>query len=296
MKKIISVIIACVLVCSTLLVTVSASNIVGDVDKNDKITAIDARMVLQHVAGIKLIENIADADINYDGKISAADARMILQIVAGITKWIDGNQLKIFVDSFNNVKKSAKSATRASTQTYNYDNYFKADATFEELYKLVSDGADIKEDFLSEFDNEPSKPQTFLNEDIAKNFPPVGGACALKVTDVSDFVFSETNEYYTVSFKVKGKKNPSRYEGVGNVASIVTKEDLEKELIGEEGLAGINVDCDYKYALVKAKIDKSTGNMLEYSVDTTVIISIKMGEMGMEYGMGFVETWEKIEY
>ena len=167
---------------------------------------------------------------------------------------------------------------------------------FEELYKLVSDGADIKEDFLSEFDNEPSKPQTFLNEDIAKNFPPVGGACALKVTDVSDFVFSETDEYYTVSFKVKGKKNPSRYESVGNVATIVTKEDLEKELTGEEGFAGINVDCDYKYALVKAKIDKSTGNMLEYSVDTTVIISIKMGEMGMEYGMGFVETWEKIEY
>ena len=71
---------------------------------------------------------------------------------------------------------------------------------------------------------------------------------------------------------------------------------MEKEFAGEEGLEGISVNCDYKYALVKAKIEKSTGNMVEYSVDTAMIVSIKMGLMEIECGMGFVETWGKIEY
>lgn len=59
---------------------------VGDTDGNGKVTATDARMVLQVVAGLKNINeiNFNNADVNEDGKISSVDARMILQIVAGI--------------------------------------------------------------------------------------------------------------------------------------------------------------------------------------------------------------------
>lgn len=57
----------------------------GDVNNDGKITAVDARMILQVVAGLKTYDGeIAVADVNGDGKITAVDARMILQIVAGL--------------------------------------------------------------------------------------------------------------------------------------------------------------------------------------------------------------------
>lgn len=58
----------------------------GDINGDGRVTAVDARLVLQYVAGIReLDENpLALADMNGDGKVSAVDARVILQMVAGI--------------------------------------------------------------------------------------------------------------------------------------------------------------------------------------------------------------------
>ncbi len=66
----------------------SLSESKGDVNGDGKITAVDARMILQHVAGVKLLEEkqLSHADVNGDDKISAVDARRILRIVAGITE------------------------------------------------------------------------------------------------------------------------------------------------------------------------------------------------------------------
>ncbi|MBQ8765939.1 MAG: dockerin type I repeat-containing protein [Clostridia bacterium] len=58
----------------------------GDVNCDGKITAIDARLVLQYVAG--LVDEydlyMSYADVSGDGKITAVDARIILQKVAGL--------------------------------------------------------------------------------------------------------------------------------------------------------------------------------------------------------------------
>ena len=64
------------------------SSIPGDTNGDGKITAVDARMILQHVAGINKLDEhqLKLADVNGDGKISAVDARRVLRIVAGITK------------------------------------------------------------------------------------------------------------------------------------------------------------------------------------------------------------------
>jgi hypothetical protein len=58
----------------------------GDVDGNGKVTAIDARMILQHVAGIKTLNllQMTRADVNGDYKITAVDARVVLRAVAGL--------------------------------------------------------------------------------------------------------------------------------------------------------------------------------------------------------------------
>lgn len=58
----------------------------GDVNCDGEVTAVDARLVLQYVAG--LVEdydiNMFYADANSDGDITAVDARIILQKVAGL--------------------------------------------------------------------------------------------------------------------------------------------------------------------------------------------------------------------
>lgn len=61
-------------------------NVLGDADDDGKVSAKDARLVLQVVAGLKENKelNYANADVNKDKFITAVDARFILQIVAGL--------------------------------------------------------------------------------------------------------------------------------------------------------------------------------------------------------------------
>ena len=61
--------------------------LLGDVNGDGKITALDARWVLQAAAGKRALKEYAQAaDVNGDGKITALDARWILQAAAGKRK------------------------------------------------------------------------------------------------------------------------------------------------------------------------------------------------------------------
>ena len=57
----------------------------GDLNGDDKISAVDARWVLQAASGVRPLTDaqIAAADLNGDGKVNAVDARWILQIASG---------------------------------------------------------------------------------------------------------------------------------------------------------------------------------------------------------------------
>ena len=58
----------------------------GDVDGNGKLSAVDARMILRHVAHVETLtlSQMANADVNGDFKITAVDARRVLRMVAGL--------------------------------------------------------------------------------------------------------------------------------------------------------------------------------------------------------------------
>lgn len=60
--------------------------VVGDANGDGSVTATDARLVLQVVAGLKENKDLhfTNADVNKDNMITAVDARMILQMVAGL--------------------------------------------------------------------------------------------------------------------------------------------------------------------------------------------------------------------
>lgn len=293
MKKIISVVLALVLVCSVFCLTVSAGGRIGDANNDGKLSAVDARMVLQHVAKTQTLDDVSNLDMNNDGKVSAVDARRILQIVAGISEDPAEQQMKLFVDSFNNVKKNAKSVTLMTVKIYESEEY-SGDEMFREDYETM----------MKEMVGEQTVNQSFTGEDIAANFPPVGATCNLTLDDVKDYYFTETENYYMVSFKVKGETNPVRGKGVGSVATIVTKEELESAMKEEIGGEMSDVDLEmlikmnsrYNDVTVKAKIDKATGNMVEYYVDTPFVMEMNIAEIvKMNMGIGTAESW-KIAY
>lgn len=63
-----------------------SSALIGDANDDGKVTAVDARCILQHVAGIKYLTEYQSllTDMNGDGSVTAVDARVILQKVAGL--------------------------------------------------------------------------------------------------------------------------------------------------------------------------------------------------------------------
>lgn len=60
----------------------------GDVNMSHTVTALDARMILQYIAGLTELDENEQyyADCNEDGKVTAIDARVVLQIVAGLVE------------------------------------------------------------------------------------------------------------------------------------------------------------------------------------------------------------------
>ncbi len=84
--KIISVMLAVILAVMAIPFTTSAATL-GDVNDDGQITAVDARLILQVVAGLKKdtdLKNAAGADVDGKNGITAVDARIILRIVAGL--------------------------------------------------------------------------------------------------------------------------------------------------------------------------------------------------------------------
>lgn len=67
-------------------VVIGKQEIMGDMNADGKINAVDARWALQSASGVRTLsdEQFAAADVNGDGKITAVDARWILQAASGV--------------------------------------------------------------------------------------------------------------------------------------------------------------------------------------------------------------------
>ena len=83
-KSIISIILALVLCLQT--VSLAAAAMLGDADKDGKISASDARIALRASVGLEELDDEAKkaADADLDGEIKAADARLILRASVGL--------------------------------------------------------------------------------------------------------------------------------------------------------------------------------------------------------------------
>ncbi len=86
-NRLVAVILSLILIFSSASVLANADNfMLGDVDGNEKLTAMDARLVLRAAARIDILteEQFTAADVTFDSKVTAMDARTILRAAARI--------------------------------------------------------------------------------------------------------------------------------------------------------------------------------------------------------------------
>ena len=98
MKRFFSLFLALVMLVTAIpfaAMTASAADVLkGDVDGNGQVTAIDARYILRHVAGLLEGDEVLDeraldaADMDKNDEVTAIDARFVLRQVAGLSNGI----------------------------------------------------------------------------------------------------------------------------------------------------------------------------------------------------------------
>lgn len=188
-------------------------------------------------------------------------------------------QFDLFVKAFTGVKTNAKSATIVKKNNYNYDSHVNAGGVsiIEEAAKGLM-GSLLAEEEVNE---------TYTGADIAAEFPPSGATCGLTKEDVKNISCKEEGDYYIITVTVKGSKNPTAGKSVGAVASILTKESIQEPIKNVPVINSLEPNCDYKDTTAEAKIEKSTGNLVEYYFDLPMYLYL--GEFSV--GLGFEQWW-----
>ncbi len=188
-------------------------------------------------------------------------------------------QFDLFVKAFNGVKTSAKSVTQTKKNAYNYDEHVNAGGNM----LIESAGKALMGSLLKAEETNV----TYTGADIAGNFPPSGATCGLTKDDIKSIDCKEEGNYYVITVVVKGAVNPTAGEKVGAVASILTKESIQEPIKDVPIINSLEPKCDYKATTAIAKIEKSTGNLVEYYFDLPMYLY--MGDYSV--GLGFEEWW-----
>ena len=188
-------------------------------------------------------------------------------------------QFDLFVKAFKGVKTNAKSATQVKKNAYNYDEH--VDAGGNPIIEAAGKG------LMGSLLKAEETNVTYTGADIAGNFPPSGATCGLTKDDIKSIDCKEEGGYYIITVVVKPAKNPKAGEKVGAVASVLTKESIQDPIKDVPIINSLEPNCDYHATTDKAKIEKSTGNLVEYYFDLPMYLY--MGEFSV--GLGFEEWW-----
>lgn len=192
-------------------------------------------------------------------------------------------QFDLFVKAFTGVKTNAKSVTQLKKNAYNYDEHVdaKGNAIIEAAGKGLM-GSLLKPEETN---------VTYTGADIAANFPPSGATCGLTKDDIKSIDCKEEGNYYIITVVVKPANNPKAGEKVGAVASILTPESIQEPIKDVPIINSLEPNCEYHATTAEAKIEKSTGNLVEYYFDLPMYLF--MGDYSV--GLGFEEWW-KVAY
>ena len=134
---------------------------------------------------------------------------------------------------------------------------------------------------------EESVNETYTGADIAAKFPPAGSTCNLETSDIADIKCTEEGNYYIITIRVKAETDPEFGYGVGSVASVLTKKSIQDPIASVPLINKIEPKCAYDVTEVTAKIEKDTGNLVEYYFNLPMILYMD----SYEIGLGFEEWW-----
>lgn len=188
-------------------------------------------------------------------------------------------QFDLFVKAFSGVKTNAKSVTQVKKNAYNYNEHVDAGGNMI----IESAGKGLMGSILKAEETNV----TYSGADIAANFPPSGATCGLTKDDIKSIDCKEEGNYYIITVVVKPAKNPKAGEKVGAVAPVLTKESIQDTIKDVPIINSLEPNCDYQATTAEAKIEKSTGNLVEYYFDLPMLLY--MGDYSV--GLGFEEWW-----
>ncbi len=190
-------------------------------------------------------------------------------------------QFDYFVKSFNNVKTNAKTVTNVWKKGSNYKSYV-------DLGSLSFLNSTVQ-GLMSSLLKEETPNAEYTGEDIKANFPPVGTTCNLKTDDIQDLKFEEDGDYYIVTITCKKETNPTAGSGIGAIANALTKEAIKTPIANIPLVNKLEPTCAYENVKCEAKIEKATGNMVEYYFDMPLILSFET--QNLHIGLEFEERW-----
>lgn len=299
--KIISVMLAVILVIMAVPFTTFAAYAVGDVNGDGKVAATDARLVLQIVAGIKKeadVKNAEGADVDGDGKIAATDARRILQIVAGVTPSDPVEPDAPAKDEYkaNLAALFNAESAKAAKGTYKWERECEftkdidvgnATATLNNVIKAIDANADLN-----------SVVGGFLGVGNASGTQADAGKYAIIPMNLTeDDIKSYQIDTEQITLFLNDSKNPSKdgntaFNHVSN--DFVTEADVKNAI--SEVTTAISVNsCFFNYYDVKvnARIENGTSVSLRISYNLYALMGFKVASMNIN-GNGEVKT--VIEY
>lgn len=219
-------------------------------------------------------EGTASTDASSTDKDKADSEKKEATVMTSTTMQFD-----LFTKALKGVKTNAKSVTQTKKNAYNYDEHVDAKGNV----LVESAGRGLMSSLLKPEDTN----LTYTGADIAANFPPAGATSGLTKDDVQSIECKEDGNFYIITVVVKGSVNPTAGQSVGAVASILTKESIQDPIKNIPVLNSLTPKCDYKATTAEAKIEKSTGNLVEYYFDLPMYLYMN----DYSIGLGFEEWW-----
>ena len=185
-----------------------------------------------------------------------------------------------FNTAINKVKPNAKKVVK---------NYEKRTVN-EDKTQIPGALEGFAEDMIPKVMGDDTEPMVWATkEEIMSQFivPEQSYSSKLKADWVTSAVCEDKGDTYEITLKLKDHKNPTAGVGVGAVCDVIeTHEIAEKASFIEE------FSTQYYNCVVKATIDKATGNVIHANYTTPLVMIMRVNLFGTHSGnMGF--TFEK---
>lgn len=316
-KKILSLLMVIALVISVLSTATTAFAIIekdimyGDVDGNNVVNTVDARLALMSAAGIQVLtdENeIKRADVNSDGVVSLFDARQILRGVAGVvrlqptgafygfTGYKDDTinvsspeaAIAVFNTCLNKIKTEKPGFIRseaADVVNFNIEEVTLVGIDFGNSAESVAQM--IEEMLVSE--TEPEEAQTIIKGTNCDNAMSVEKETYVSKLSAND-IYGVTVEYdgegtMTISVALADCEidnvSQSAYADVFNTELLVEDSKNVLESVFSSSELKDATRKDVKNAVLTMSFDTATGNVTSYTTTYETDMYILQSNMGI---------------